>query len=48
MKIFRTVLILTLLLAMLTACGKTENQNTISVTSTYPYLDRLVSENEHL
>ena len=26
---------------MLTACGKTENQNTISVTSTYPYLDRL-------
>lgn len=41
MKIFRTVLILTLLLTILTACGKTENKNAISVTSTYPYLDRL-------
>ncbi|MBQ8497432.1 MAG: hypothetical protein IJ489_08280 [Clostridia bacterium] len=43
MKYIKILFALTLLLGILTSCGKTINQNGISVTSTYPYLDRLTA-----
>lgn len=43
MKYLKTILVLTLLLSILTACGKTDDANRIPVTSTYPALESLAA-----